>query len=194
MPANTPRGITYPLLTDPVSGLRADIQELATDLDTITQQLVTRLAAARQRPSCRISGLANQAVAINTNVTATFTAEDWDNASMANLGVNNTRIQITERGVYLVGASVAVTPQAGTWGVHAIINSSGGFIGPTTTIVSAQGSTTINTYLNPVFLHYATGAVTDDITLIVRQNGALAVNIQDRNLWVAKVSNDDGFF
>lgn len=193
MPANTPRGITYPLYTDPFANGRADIQEIADDSDTLVQELVDRLDAAQHRPSCRISGLANQAVAINTNVTATFSGEDWDNDNMANLGVNNTRIQITKRGVYLIGASVSVTAQAGSWGVQATIASTGG-VATTVGVQSTQGSTSINTYLNPVMLHYATGAVTDDITLVIRQNGALSVNIQDRNLWVAQVSNDDGFF
>lgn len=193
MPANTPRGITYPLYTDPLSGIQSDFQEMAEDLDTLTQQLVDRIAAAEQRPSAKISDTAIQAVAANTDVTMTFTNENYDNASMVDLGTDNTRIQITERGMYLVTAQITFATAAGSWGCLVRINSSAGFIA-NPVFQSIQGSSTVITYSSVASLHFATGAVTDNITLTARQNSGGPVDVTDRVLAVSKVSTTLGSF
>lgn len=193
MPADTPRGITYPLYTDPLSGIQTDFQEMAEDLDTLTDQLVDRLAAAQVRPSAVIGESANQAVAANTDVTCTFTGEVYDNAAMVDLAVNNTRIRISERGLYLITAGVTFAAAAGTWGCLVRINSSAGLVA-NPVFQTLQGNTTIVTNNSVSTLHFADGAGNDDITMTVRQNSAGAMNISTRSLAVSKVSTTLGDF
>ena len=110
MPANTPRGYTYPLYTDPAN-FPAQVQDFATDVDADVQAIVnsanTALTAA---PSVRISATANQAIAANTNVIVTWATEEYDNAAMGNLGVNNERITFTSTGYYIISAEVNFAP------------------------------------------------------------------------------------
>jgi hypothetical protein len=197
MPANTPLGISYPLYSDAISTTQAQFQDMATDMDTLVQQLEDRLTAASTRPTCKLSGIANQLVAPATNVTVVWAAEDFDNDNMANIGVNATRIQLIDQGIYLVGASIALSNTLGTYGVSATIVNSAGVGGGVQTMRGVSGNldtTPGQTYINPQSMVYADGITTVDVTVVVRQNSAAGINIQDRNFWATKVSNGGGGF
>jgi hypothetical protein len=196
MTANTPRGFTYPLYTDPVSITQSVFADLAGDLDTAVEQLDNRIQAAYQRPAARASGLANQNFPPTTNVTVTFSAEDFDIGNMIDIPTNNTRIRITEQGFYLVGASIAVTPIAGNWALQAsILNSATTPIGATSLRGNdSGGATPANTYMNVHMLTFCDGITPADITVVVRQASIGAVQIQDRNLWATKIGNVAGGF
>jgi hypothetical protein len=197
MPANTPLGISYPLYTDPISGTQTYFQDMATDMDGLVQQLDTRLTAAAQRPGVRIVSFTAQAIAANTPTTATFAGEDFDQGNMADIAVNNTRIQLIDKGIYIVGASLVMAPAAGTWGVQASLVGTAGFGGG---LVSMRGSSTTldasttPNYLNPVSLWYADGVSIVNITCVITHNAGAAVNLQDRALFAAKVSNTPGSY
>jgi hypothetical protein len=197
MPANTPRGISYPLYTDPISNTQVYFQDMATDIDTLVEQFSDRMDAAAMRPSAKASGLANQALAPLTNVTCIWSAEDFDNAAMINLGVNNTFITLTEQGIYIVGASIGLSNTLGTYGVRATLTFSAGIGGGTQTLRGS--STTLDpsptqTFINPLSMVYCDGITAVNCTVVMRQNAAGAINIQDRNFWASKVSNVTGGF
>lgn len=101
MPQNTPRGYTYPLYSDPAN-FPAQIQDFATDVDTDVQAIVASTTAALNSKSARVSASADQLMVANTDTFLTFAVEEYDNGAMANLGVNNDRLTITENGIYLV--------------------------------------------------------------------------------------------
>lgn len=195
MPANTPLGISYPLYTDPISGTQTYFQDMATDMDGLVQQLDDRLDAAAARPGVRVVSFANQAIPANTATTATWAGEDFDQGGMADIAVNNTRIQLIERGIYIVGASLVMAPAAGTWGAQATLVGSAGFGGG---VVSLRGSSTTldpsttPNYLNPMAMWFADGITVVNITVSVIHNAGAAVNLQDRALFAAKVSNTIG--
>lgn len=198
MPANTPRGISYPLYTDPISGTQAYFQDMATDMDGLVQQLDDRLDAARHRPAVKISAFSNQLLTPFVANTVTFDFEDFDRGGMADIAVSNTRIQLLERGIYIVGASLSCTPATGTWGVQAqLIGTGGGFGGG---LVTQRGSSTTldtsttPTYLNPTALWFTDGTAPVNITVAITMNSPGTVNVQDRNLFAAKVSNTAGGF
>ena len=67
MPANTPRGYSYPLYTDTMDGFPAAMQDLATDVDTDMQALVNQVNAAQNRPSVRVTATANQSIPQNVD-------------------------------------------------------------------------------------------------------------------------------
>lgn len=198
MPANTPRGISYPLYSDPLSSLQSSFQDMATDMDGLVQQLDDRLTAAGQRPSAKVSGVTNQAWAPTTDVTVTWEAEDFDNAGMVDLGVSATRIQLLEQGVYIVGATVTATNQIGTYGVQATFafnspGAGGGLVNQRGVSANLDTSPDVN-MVNPVGFIYTTGAAPVNVTLVVRQNGGGALQIQSRNFWAAKISNVVGAY
>ena len=68
MPANTPRGYTYPLYTDPAD-FPAQVQDFAQDVDVDVQALATTVTNALNSPSARVTETANQAITQNV---ATF--------------------------------------------------------------------------------------------------------------------------
>lgn len=197
MPANTPRGISYPLYTDPIANTQIYFQDMATDIDTLVEQFSDRIDAAAMRPVAKISGLANQSIAPFTDVTATWSTEDYDNASMVDLAVSNTRIQLIQQGFYMVGASAGFSNAAGTYGVRGTFGLSAGIGGGA---VSVRGSSNTldpsptQTYINPLMMVYADGVTTVNVTLVVRQNSGGAIQLQDRNMWAAKVSTLMGAF
>jgi hypothetical protein len=194
MTANTPRGITYPVLTDPVSSLGPTIQDMALDLDTLVQQLADRLDAAAHRPAARMSAIANQTLTPFIANAVTFSAEEFDTGGMIDIPASNTRIRITEQGLYMVGATVAATTATGSWGLRAdITNSASG----ATARASLQGNNSsgddpTNTYVSVAMLTYADGVTPADITAAVTSTSGTTVNLQDRSLWAVKMGNLPG--
>ncbi|MEU1494282.1 hypothetical protein ABZ456_29020 [Streptomyces sp. NPDC005776] len=191
MPADTPLGITYPLFTDPMDPA-PQIAEIATDTDTLVQQLDDRLAATAQRPTGRLEGITNQVLVPNAGVSpllpvGAFSTPMEDPA--------NNRLQLTEQGVYLLTASVFYTGNgnATPYGVFVSINSSGGFIS-SPVVQSLPASQSRGTYITLSAMHYVTGTVTDNITCIVRHNSAANVTITNRCLTACKTGNYLGGF
>lgn len=186
MPANTPRGYTYPVYGDPVN-FPAQLQDFAQDVDTDVATLVARETAALNRPSARVSETANQAVAANTNVFLTFSVEEYDNAAMANLGVNNDRLTFTETGVYLVTAEVNFSSNG-----NATVNGRQGIFIPN--LSSAKGHQTLrgaqnmDTEMSLVIL-YQVVTVGDFIRVQVRQESGAALNVSARSFSATKVAD-----
>lgn len=197
MPANTPLGISYPLYGDAISTTQAQFQDMAEDMDTLAQQLVNRLDAAAMRPACKLSNFTNQSIVTNTNTTAVWDFADFNNAGMGNIAVSNTRIQLIEQGIYIVGAALIFAAAAGTYSVHATLQATAGFGGGTTSlrgVSSTLDTAPDRTHINPVAMFYADGVTTADVTVVVRHNAAASITMQDRNFWAAKVSNAAGGF
>lgn len=186
MPANTPRGYTYPLYGDPADFPTA-MADFATDVDTDVAALVARQAAALNRPSARVSATANQAIAANTNTIVTWATEEYDNAAMANLGVNNDRLTFTETGIYLVTAEVNFASNG-----NATVN------GRMMTFVpnlsgdkghqTLRGAQAMDTEMSSTIL-YQVVTVGDFIQVRVRQESGAALNISARSFDATKVSD-----
>lgn len=187
MPQDTSRGYTYPLYTD-VNDFPAQIQELAEDIDLDMQSLFDRVVAGNNQPACSVqSSLINQAVAVNTDVNATFVTELYDNDNMVNLGVSNTTITLTETGVYLATARVTFLSNG-----NATINSRQIAMitnGPNLTVgrKSLQGDQNVATAVHMTCLFAADSGNT--LVLAQRQNSGASLNTSTRQLQVAKVAN-----
>lgn len=189
MPANTPRGYSYPLYTDTMNGFAAAMQDLATDVDTDMQTLVNQVNAAQNRPSVRVTATANQAIVANTDTLATFATEAYDNNSMADLAVDNTRIQLQQAGIYMITARVTFplgTPAAFVTMLR--LNSTGG-VSANPGFMSITGSPTRTTEMTLEQLHLVVSAgIPDNITLTVRHSFTGPLNITARSLCATKVS------
>lgn len=109
MPANTPRGYTYPLYTDPADPA-PQIQDFAQDVDADVAAQVASITAALNRPSVKVSSTTNQVFVPNVAQFVTWATENYDNAAMANLGVNNDRISFTSAGKYLISTEINFNP------------------------------------------------------------------------------------
>ena len=184
MPANTPRGYAYPLYTDPANAT-AQIAAFATAVDTDVQAQANRISGALNYPSVRISATANQSIAISTDTYATFATEDYDNDSMANLGVNNDRITFTTAGIYLVSAEVNfVNNLNATTNGRAVV-----LVSSTLNEIawnSLRGTTAADTEETLPYLHQATAG--EFLRVRVRHNSGAAVNISARSLSATRVA------
>jgi hypothetical protein len=187
MPQNTSRGYTYPLYTDPADPA-AQIQELATDIDTDMDNLWDRMLAGYNQPACRIraSGI-NQAVAVSTDVTATFAEELYDNANMVDLGVSNTTVNLVQTGLY-IACSRATFATNGNATVNArqltiVTTGSLGTIGRR----AIEGSQIDSTAVQLTVLFWAAAGST--LTLVQRQNSGASLNTTTRTLMVAKMGD-----
>lgn len=183
MPANTPRGYPYPLYTDPAD-FPAQSQAFATAVDTDVQAQVASTADALYSPSAWVSASANQAIGSATATLLTFATEDYDNAAMANLGVNNERLTITETGFYLVSAWVLFAASGASGGRRMVLTSSAtgdiawdSRIGSTTEIVEISITSGV----------YATAGTF--IRVVVEQTTLGSVNAQNRGLTATKVAD-----
>lgn len=183
MPQNTPRGYTYPNYTDPAN-FPAQIQDFAQDVDLDVQAQVNRINTAMAAPSARVIATANQAIPSNTPTFVTFATEEYDNAAMGNLGVNNDRLTITSTGIYLVQASVtfASNGNAAVNGRQMAINVGG--VNQATE--SRAGSQTISTELTVSFpMQLAAAAF---VRIEVTHSSGAALNITTRSLTATKVA------
>lgn len=186
MPQNTPRGYTYPLYTDPAN-FPSQIQDFAQDVDADVQSLVNSINTSLAAPSGRASASANQAIAVNTPTFATFATEDYDNAAMVNLGVNNDRITFTSTGIYLVEGQVnfASNGNATVRGRRAEL------IQNLTTVVTLNSVPGIQGLAVEMSLTGLFRVVTigDFIRMRVTQDSGAALNIDARSLSATKVSS-----
>lgn len=186
MPANTPRGYSYPLYTDPAN-FPADMADFAGDVDTDVQALVNRQAAALARPSARVSATANQSILANTNTFATFATEEYDNAAMANLGVNNDRLTFTETGIYLVTAEVNFSSN-GNATVNGRMMILVPNLSPNMGHQTLRGAQAMDTEMSTTIL-YQVVTVGDFIRVQVRQESGAALNITARSFSATKVAD-----
>jgi hypothetical protein len=186
VPANTPRGYTYPVYGDPAD-FPAQVLDFATDVDTDVAALVARQTAALNRPSARVSETANQNIAANTNVFATFATEEYDNAAMANLGVNNDRLTFTETGIYLVTAEVNFSSNGNATvngrSLLFVANLYGNLAHD-----SRRGAQNMDTEMTITTL-YQVNTVGDFIRVEVRQESGAALNISARSFSATKVAD-----
>lgn len=187
MPANTPRGYTYPLYTDPPpANFPAAMLDFATDVDTDVANLVAAQSTALNAPSARVSASANQAIAANTDTFVTWAVEEYDNAAMANLGVNNDRITFTSTGVYIVEAQVNFASN-GNATVGARTGQLVTNLGGTIAWSGVPGLQNLAVEFSITFT-YVVATPGDFVRLSVRQNTAAALNIDARSISATKVS------
>jgi hypothetical protein len=180
MPQNTPRGYTYPLYTDPAN-FPAQIQDFATDVDTDVQAQVARINTAFAAPSVRVSATANQSIPNATLTAVTFATEDYDNAAMGNLGVNNDRITFTSTGIYLVQG----------WVRFASLNANGRYLelelAGTAVARENRASGSDQIELTISYLHQVSVVSTIARLRVVQDSGG-ALNINNRALTATKVA------
>lgn len=185
MPANTPRGYTYRLYSDPANP-PADIQDFATDVDTDVQSLVSLTTTVLNAPSARVSASANQSIPANTPTFVTWAVEEYDNAAMANLGVNNDRLTFTSTGIYLVHAEINHASNG-----NATVGGRGGTL---TQNLSSQTASHITPGIQNTAVEWSltdliqVNTIGDFVRVSLRHNSGAAVNIDVRSFSATKVS------
>lgn len=194
MPQNTSRGYTYPLYGD-TQNFPAQIQDLAQDIDADVQTLDTEIDTALHAASASVSGSINAAVAPNVTTTVQWNSEDWDNSGFVNLGVNNTRIRITQTGAYIItgyarldenGVTVAAVDVTIVSTGPIAVNPIGvGVPAPTAASVPAGNA---DTGVSFATLHYVPGPLPEDITMTVRHNQAGAALITAAAMSVSRIA------
>ena len=185
MPQNTSRGYTYPTYGDPAD-FPAQIQELATDIDTDMDSLFDRLVNGYNMAAARVRSTGiNQAVAVNTDVDATYAEELYDNQGMVNLGVSNTTLTFTQTGLYIASARVTFSSNGNaTVNSRQVTISTSGVLG----IVARKsllGDVAIATPVATSCLFFAASG--DTIKVIQRQNSGASLNTSTRTLMVARM-------
>lgn len=188
MPENTTRGYTYPLYTD-ANSFPAQIQDLAQDIDADMEALDLRIAAGYNMPACSVqaSGV-NQAIANNTDVTATYDTELYDNDSMFTVGVSASIVNITETGLYVaMGRATFATSAAGATGRSLRLVSSGVLGVLARKSIRGNEGLPATTTVHIVSLFHAVSGTT--LTLVQRQNSGAAINTSFRQLQVAKLGD-----
>lgn len=190
MTVTTPRGYPTPDYTDPMSP-RTQIQALATAVDTDVQNLYSRVNAGKHQPTCYLSAPFStlQAVAANTNVTATYTTEVVDTDNMANLGTSNTTINITQTGIYLVSGSISIgspgTPNNGAIGMWIENNGTGGL----GLIARSFGLATATVNTCGLVAHQVILLLSgSNIQMVMRQTGGTTYQSSSRHLSVTRQS------
>lgn len=183
----TPRGYDYPDYGD-AANFPAQQQAFATDVDTDVQAIVDdQDDALTNSPTARVSASANQSIAISTDTYATFATEDFDNAAMGNLGVNNDRLTFTATGIYLIEAEVNFVQNgnATTNGRQVVIVTN---LGNEIAWNSRRGAQSLDSEVS-LRMPYRVGALPDFVRVRVRHNSGAAVNISARSLTATKVAD-----
>ena len=185
MPDNTPRGYTYPLYGD-ANNFPAQIQDFAQDVDLDVAAQVTAINTALNAPSARAHATAVQAIPVATDTYVTFAVEDYDNAAMVNLGVNNDRITFTSTGIYLINGEVNFASNGnGTLGGRRV--TPGDNVALEIARDTRFGSSFADVACTVTYLHRVT-ALPDFIRLRVTHTSGAAVNVNLRSLSVTKVA------
>lgn len=188
MPQNTPRGYSYPLYTD-ANSFPAQIQDLATDIDTDVQALFNRITAGYNMPACSVqaSGV-NQAIATGTDVTATYDTELYDNAGMFTVGVSASNINIVSTGIYLgIGRATFATSAAGATGRQISLVSSGALGVVARKSIDGNEGLPATTTVHIASLFYAASGTT--FTMVQRQNTGASINTVFRQLQCARIGD-----
>lgn len=189
MSLNTPRGYTYPVYGD-ATDFPAQIQDLAQDIDTDMQSLFNRVTAMYNQPAARADGSSVQAVANNTNVTAVYDTETYDNSTIINLGTSTSQLTIPSNGIYIAVGSAAWAnngnPSSGACQIS-IVSSTG----PLTVAARSMSAdfpvgTAQPTFSNVTVIFSAVAAST--VTMVLRQSTGASMNTTSRQLVLAKIS------
>lgn len=185
MPQNTSRGYTYQLYTD-LASFPAQIQDLATDIDTDMDGLFDRVTLAYNMAACHVNAsLTNQSIAVSTDVVATFTTELYDNTGMFDIGVSNTTLTFTQTGLYIATARATFQPNGNATinarQVQLTTTGSLGIVGRK----SITGDQNVATAVQLTVIFFASSG--DTIQMIQRQNSGAALNTSTRTLQVARV-------
>lgn len=183
MPANTPRGYTYPLYSD-TQNFPAQIQDLAQDIDQDVQDLYDDVNGARNAPTATVFFGGPVAIPNGVTTNVIWNTEIYDNAAMWDAGTP-TDISIPEVGNYLITAWIQfdVAP-AGTLGIF--VQSAGGFIPAPCTQTKTVDNDKM-TELSVTCLTRCT-ATSENITLGVRQSVGGPLNLNTARMTVTKVS------
>lgn len=184
MPANTPRGYSYPLYTD-VNNLPAHLQDLAQDIDLDVQNRYNLIAAHLEEKVVRLTKTAIQVLATGANANTTWDTEVTDNDNMANLGVNNARIQLQTAGYYLITGYVQFGPAAA--GAASVVVTSSGAVSPNSLAASKALDNDKGTGISWTVLHYAP-VVPDNIVVVARQNSGGNINIEGGALAATRIA------
>lgn|SRR5512134_1210976 len=186
MPANTPRGYTYPLYPD-TQNFPAQIQDLAQDVDVDIQNIVNLGTLAFDRDTSRAQETAGQVILPNTTTAVTFGIEAFDYGAIYNPGTP-TIMTFTEDGIYHVSMSVEFTANGNaTVGGRALFMTSSGGLTPVVARESRLGNQTRNTSLDVSSLYMCVTAP-ETLSLFVRHNSAANVTINDRWVSVTKIA------
>lgn len=193
MPANTPRGYTYPLYTD-VQNFPAQIQDFATDVDTDVQAQIALQTNYLDQPAARVSATAAQAVASNTDVTLTWAVEEYDNAGLWVIG-SPTIFTVNELGIYLISAwanwsgnldstlsAVSLRIQSSAVGTPRARNDIRRGVDSTPDSIAASAHVST--------LHEVT-VIGETISIIARHNLPVASQVTDRAFSITKISEDN---
>jgi ABC-type sulfate transport system substrate-binding protein len=187
MPQTTSRGYPYPLYTDQAD-FPSQIQDLAEAIDVDVDGLYDRVAVGYNRPTCIVRAVGvNQAIAANTDVTATYAEEVYDNANMFNLGTSTTTVTFPESGIYIgVSRITFLSNGNATVGGRQVAISTTGTLG----VVGRKSSLAdqnVSTGVHQTVIFFAEAGST--VTQIQRHNSGASLNSSTRYLAVSKVSD-----
>lgn len=184
MPLLTSRGYPYPEYSDPAD-FPSQIQDLAEAIDLDVEGLYDRVAVGYNPPTCIVRAVGvNQAVANNTDVTATYAEEVYDNAAMFNLGTSTTTITFPVSGIWVAVSRVTFLSNGLALGRQVAIVTTGslGIVGRK----SSLAATAVSTGVHQTVLFFAEAGST--VTQVQRQNSGASLNTSTRYLAVSKVS------
>lgn len=192
MTANTPRGYTYPLYTDP-RDFPTQMQDLATDIDTDVAAQLALEVNHLDEPSARVSASAALAIASNADVTLTWAVEEYDNAGLFVIG-SPTLFTVNELGLYWIHAWAEFSSNAdsttsacqlrivssafGTRAVHS----------PRRGVDATPDSIACRVHVST--LHEIT-VVGETITIVGRHNLPVPSQVTTRAFSITKISEDD---
>lgn len=192
MPANTPRGYSYPLYTDP-RDFPAQMEDLARDIDTDVAAQLALQTNMLDQPSARVSANTAQAVASNTDVTVTWATEEFDNAGLWVIG-SPTIFTVNELGIYWIHAWAEFSSNADSTTSGAllrIVSSAFGTRashGPRRGIDATPDSIAIQVHVST--LHEIT-VVGETISVVARHNLPVGSQVVNRAFSITKISEDD---
>jgi len=186
---NTPeRNYPYPEYAT-ANNAPAQIQSFATAVDTdILSFLQQPRQAANAYPSARVwRAVGNQAIANNTSVTLTYTAETFDNNSFFDIGVSTTNVVVNTAGVYLIGCSVTMQADGSATGAAALILMSSGALVQNPIGTSRDLHATRDTSLSGTTLHRVI-TTPETLTMFVRHNHGAGLNAAFAQMSVTRIA------
>lgn len=192
MTANTARGYTYPLYTDP-RDFPAQMQDLATDIDTDVAAQLALQTNHLDEPSARVSANAALAIASNTDVTLTWATEEYDNAGLFVIG-SPTIFTVNELGLYWIHAWAEFSSNADSTTSGCLLRIVSSAFGTRASHSPRRGvdSTpdSIACRVNVSTLHEIT-VVGETISIVGRHNLPVASQVTNRAFSITKISEDD---
>ena len=189
MAGTTPfRSYPYPTYGD-ATNFPTQQQAFATAVDTdIDTNLNDAISAELDAPSARASRPSGtQAIANATNVTISYTTEDYDNAGIVNLGGSATNFVIPTAGVYLITGSFNMQPDAAAGGSIALTINSSGATMPIPGGSSRQLDNDKDTSVTATTLHQVVTAP-ETITMVARHNHGASLNASIAQLTVTRIA------